>query len=229
MSANTLLVNGKINPSLLPPSGTLPTDPQFNSITTTGGAGLTINNPTDATDQFELFKGTDGSVRMLYDNLHNLMDATLETNQLQIVFADSDSVNTYLAVAGSAGEGQVNDTLYNPVFLAVPGAFFTNDPLPSSGQYEAQQSRLYNLQITFQVSAGGSIGNGYISCALTLDSAVVFSNNITASQFAVPATGTANFVFSSSVFLTASETYFLNITPVGSGTWSGITATAQIA
>ena len=227
MSASTLLINGKINPSLVP-AEVIPTDPEFNSVVITGGEGLTINNPTDETDQFELFKGTDGRVVMLYDNLHNLIDATLETNQLQVVIADSGSVDTYLAVAGSAGEGQVNDTLYNPVFLSTPAFFCSNESLPADGQYEAQQSRLHNLQVTFTVSAGATLGTA-LSYELTLDSNTQFINTLPASQFLVPSSGSFVFVFSNSVYLTASETYALDITSVGSGTWSGITVTAQIS
>lgn len=241
MSANNLLVNGQINPALIPAS-VIPTNPVFESVAIAPDAGipgvLSVENPSGSA--YQIVKELDGSVNIYQETAPNVFQAVyvadsgatnVTVRAPNVALGIENDATPTVNVLGSAGLGQVYDTRYNPVVRN-----YTNYPPLDISTTAGQQTvtisptktGLYNLCLSLSFINASTIGTGVIEWYLLLSGGEVFggSNTIVPSDFVLPsgsggASGPLDWTYNQFVYLTAGSTYTFTIQPWGTG-WSGV-------
>ena len=241
MSANNLLVNGLINPALVPASA-IPANPVFQSVAIAPDAGipgvLSVENPTGSACQ--VIKELDGSVNIYQETAPNVYGSvfavdsgatfvTVRAPEVKLGI-ESDATPT-VEVLGSAGLGQVYDERYNPVvrdYTPYPPLDISTINGQQTVPITPTKTGLYNLCLSLSFINTSTIGTGVIEWYLLLSGGEVFggSNTIVPSDFVLPsgsggASGPLDWTYNQFVYLTAGSTYTFTIQPWGTG-WAGV-------
>lgn len=195
MSANLLLIDGKIDPSLIPAS-VVPTNPIFESLTiippTGSGFGtivITNRSGDEATDGVLISKGVNnGDFRISQELgsgsyeailMSTINGLNLDTTTLRgptVLLGNESSTTPLVKIVGENGgqvvSGQVYDTVYNPVsrdFANVFSAGFItlNGSLPVSQNFTPARTGLHSLNICVQYNGLTTIGNDNIEYAFS--------------------------------------------------------------
>jgi hypothetical protein len=250
MSANNLLVNGKLNASYLP-AGIVPENPVFESVAVVPPAGevgyLSVENPTG--EAFAIQKNANGSAQLLNEmNTALVPMITFATapdpnpTALNITLGNN-GIAPNLFLDGNSGVGEVYDSVYNPVLQqqqALTGIgnapFFLTTTL-KQGTIVPPKSGIYIFQTilsTTDVSKASCIDdNGLIEWFVqgptgfgeTLGgSMTVLGSTLDVPASATPVAEPIDWSFTNFCFLTAGITYTYNIQAFAgatpNGTWN---------
>lgn len=166
MSANVLLVNGKLNPSYLP-AGIVPENPVFESVAIVPPGGsvgyLSVENP--AGDAFAIQKNLDGSVFMYQTPAGGTANVVLSVDNTGneiilngglIQLGDPTDATPNVEILGSAGTGNVYDSKYNQAIkqdqaLTGLGSFTLTSAPASTGTFTPAITGTYIFQTIFSI------------------------------------------------------------------------------
>ena len=237
MSASILLVDGKINPSLIPAS-VIPENPVFESVAVVPPAGevgyLSVENPTG--EAFAIQKNANGSAQLLNEmNTALVPMITFATapdpnpTALNITLGNN-TIAPNLFLNGNSGVGEVYDSVYNPVLQeqqALTGIgntpFFTTTTL-KQGTIVPPRTGMYIFQTVFStldVAKNTCIDtNGLIEWFVSGPtgygeqlggSMTVLGSTLTVPSTASPVAQPIDWSFTNFCFLDAGITYTYNI------------------